>query len=202
MFSGRAHPRSQGIRPGLISIDGANSTHQCTLDDYNEAGARISVFNPDQLPDEFLVISRAEDLCARCRVVWRRDNDLGVAFEHRGSFQDAVEMRQRLGDKVGRADAFQDKPAEAVKPARPKAARPSSKPRKVLRNQYRFLEAECSLLALDPKRGITLADVKSAYRTRALKLHPDQGGSPEAFQALSQAYQKLLQACKVAAAGD
>lgn len=38
----------------------------------------------------------------------------------------------------------------------------------------------------------SLADIKRAYRVRALETHPDHGGDPEAFRAVVRAYQAAL----------
>ncbi|HEY6878428.1 MAG TPA: J domain-containing protein [Polyangiales bacterium] len=46
-----------------------------------------------------------------------------------------------------------------------------------------------ALLGLSP--GATLAELKRAYRQRALETHPDQGGNAEAFQRVQRAYEKL-----------
>ncbi len=40
--------------------------------------------------------------------------------------------------------------------------------------------------------GATLADVKTAYRQRALATHPDHGGDADAFRELHQAYERLV----------
>ena len=40
-------------------------------------------------------------------------------------------------------------------------------------------------------------DIEAAYKLRAKKLHPDVGGSEEAFQELSEAYEIALKALKV-----
>ncbi len=104
MFAGRAQQRVQLLKPGLISIDGASLTKQCTLGDITDTGARISVTNPDNIPDEFLLISRTEDLCASSNVVWRRGNDLGLIFLHRGQFIDADKMRRQLRVRCGKED--------------------------------------------------------------------------------------------------
>ncbi len=41
--------------------------------------------------------------------------------------------------------------------------------------------------------GYNLAQLKKAYRSKALQLHPDRGGDQQQFIALRQAYQQLLQ---------
>ena len=40
--------------------------------------------------------------------------------------------------------------------------------------------------------GASVADIKRAYRQRALALHPDRGGDADAFRALTRAYDKVL----------
>lgn len=45
------------------------------------------------------------------------------------------------------------------------------------------------LLGIDPASD-TLEDALHAYRERAKEVHPDQGGSEDAFEALQEAYEK------------
>ena len=51
------------------------------------------------------------------------------------------------------------------------------------------LQESLNLLELDIP--FTLEELKRSYRTKALKLHPDQGGSQESFIALNEAYKYL-----------
>jgi len=46
-------------------------------------------------------------------------------------------------------------------------------------------------LGLEPRASID--DIKRAYRMRALEVHPDRGGSDEAFRALHADYQAALE---------
>jgi hypothetical protein len=48
------------------------------------------------------------------------------------------------------------------------------------------------LVALGLAWPCTLQDVKQAFRAKAKTVHPDTGGSSEAFQALHRAYQEAL----------
>lgn len=53
------------------------------------------------------------------------------------------------------------------------------------------LSADVVLLGLTTETPTT-AEVRAAYKVRALELHPDRGGSAEAFDALARAYDRLL----------
>lgn len=46
-----------------------------------------------------------------------------------------------------------------------------------------------SILGLEP--GATHAELKAAYRRKALESHPDRGGDPTAFRAVIASYEKL-----------
>jgi hypothetical protein len=45
-------------------------------------------------------------------------------------------------------------------------------------------------LGVEPKA--TVAEIKQAYRARALRTHPDRGGSAEEFRALQSAYEAAM----------
>lgn len=42
-------------------------------------------------------------------------------------------------------------------------------------------------------KGASVPEIKRAYKQRALATHPDHGGDPAAFRALTRAYEKLLE---------
>eukprot|EP00930_Biecheleria_cincta_P047312 TRINITY_DN32775_c0_g1_i1.p1 TRINITY_DN32775_c0_g1~~TRINITY_DN32775_c0_g1_i1.p1 ORF type:complete len:114 (-),score=16.95 TRINITY_DN32775_c0_g1_i1:578-919(-) len=44
---------------------------------------------------------------------------------------------------------------------------------------------------LGVSRRATMIDMQTAFRQKALQLHPDRGGNKEAFQKLQEAYQTL-----------
>lgn len=45
---------------------------------------------------------------------------------------------------------------------------------------------------LGVKQTATEAEIKKAYRKKALKEHPDKGGDPEKFKDISKAYDTLM----------
>ena len=54
------------------------------------------------------------------------------------------------------------------------------------------LRAAGQLLGVDP--SATKEEIKKAYKAKALKSHPDKGGSKEQFQRVADAYNMLIAA--------
>ena len=53
----------------------------CAIVDVSEGGARIAVLATEMVPDEFLLtLSASSDVSRRCKVAWRRDDEVGVIF--------------------------------------------------------------------------------------------------------------------------
>jgi hypothetical protein len=55
---------------------------------------------------------------------------------------------------------------------------------------------EAALGRLGLRAPCTREDIKAAYRSRALEVHPDRGGDPGEFQAVEDAYRRLLRAAE------
>jgi hypothetical protein len=56
----------------------------CIVSDISVSGAKLSVRNSSDLPDTFmLVLSSNGDVRRDCRIVWRADGAVGVAFPGR-----------------------------------------------------------------------------------------------------------------------
>jgi DnaJ domain len=73
---------------------------------------------------------------------------------------------------------------------RGESAPPRKEPR--TRSPTRHVEHPLSahaVLGIEP--GASSAEVRAAYKRRALVAHPDQGGSDEAFRAVQRAYERL-----------
>jgi hypothetical protein len=53
----------------------------CALVDVSQGGARIAVLAADMVPDEFLLaFSAKSNVTRKCRVAWRREDEVGVTF--------------------------------------------------------------------------------------------------------------------------
>ncbi len=61
------------------------------------------------------------------------------------------------------------------------------------RKRYKPQEDLRKILGLTIKGEITLKQIKSAYKKRAKEIHPDRGGSHEAFCQLQSAYESLME---------
>lgn len=59
--------------------------------------------------------------------------------------------------------------------------------------RWEKLEAARRLLGLP--RQTTRAEIREAYRKKAVTLHPDRGGDPQKMKALNEAYQLLMEYC-------
>ena len=54
----------------------------CIAVDVCETGARLIIHDTSDVPDEFtIVLSYTREAARKCRLIWRGQNDVGVAFE-------------------------------------------------------------------------------------------------------------------------
>jgi hypothetical protein len=67
--------------PAWVDIGDGSPVRPCTLWDVSEAGARISIEAPADVPKEFsLVLSADGSVRRRCRVIWRSDAQIGARY--------------------------------------------------------------------------------------------------------------------------
>ena len=53
----------------------------CAIIDVSQGGARVAVLAADMVPDEFLLaFSPKSDVTRKCKVAWRKDDEVGVTF--------------------------------------------------------------------------------------------------------------------------
>jgi hypothetical protein len=68
-------------QPGWITLEGGFAARQCVVQDVSDAGARITIDDPNTLPAKLrLAFARDARTGRGCEVVWRRGNSVGVKF--------------------------------------------------------------------------------------------------------------------------
>lgn len=68
--------------PAKLIVDGDAPELDCVVLDISEGGARIGVEAAKEMPEKFTVVFTPRGSpYRRCRVVWRADSQVGVAFD-------------------------------------------------------------------------------------------------------------------------
>jgi hypothetical protein len=75
----RAALRRRILKAGSISFGGG--TIDCTVRNISDSGAALEVASPLCIPDRFNLVIRSDNLNRPCRIVWRKEKRLGVAFD-------------------------------------------------------------------------------------------------------------------------
>jgi hypothetical protein len=79
MIETRTAPRYRVARPALIEYGGDKM--RCTVRDLSINGASLEVIDSTVVPPRFTLVVPEDGLKLCCRVVRRRDFQVGVAFE-------------------------------------------------------------------------------------------------------------------------
>lgn len=69
----------------LVQIDAGEGSplRDCTIVDISDMGARLAIEHPESVPDHFTMLLTTRGIpCRKCRLVWRRDEHIGVEFDH------------------------------------------------------------------------------------------------------------------------
>jgi hypothetical protein len=76
----RAVQRTRVLRNAKIILDHRTSIVSCTVKNLSSQGACLSVASTYRLPDSFELTFEHGRSRRSCRVIWRTENKLGVAF--------------------------------------------------------------------------------------------------------------------------
>ncbi len=79
MTNKRAAPRLRVLKAGTIMFGSAGI--DCTVRNLSETGAALEVVSVVVMPTEFSLVIRSDNINRNCRVVWRKMNRIGVAFD-------------------------------------------------------------------------------------------------------------------------
>jgi len=62
-------------------IEFAGSTINCLIRNISISGAALDVTNPDNIPERFNLVFKADGTRIPCHVIWRQQERIGVAFD-------------------------------------------------------------------------------------------------------------------------
>ena len=75
----RAAPRHRVLKAGSIEFNGG--VIDCTIRNVSDTGAALEVASPVGVPDSFWLVVSGDHTRRHCRVAWRTDKRIGVAFD-------------------------------------------------------------------------------------------------------------------------
>ena len=79
MVETRIAPRVRVMKPAKIDYGG--DKYACTIRDISTTGAALDFSDFIRVPDKFTLIMPGDGLKLPCKVVWRREYRIGVAFD-------------------------------------------------------------------------------------------------------------------------
>ncbi len=79
MVEKRVAPRHRVLKAGTIEFGGG--AIDCTVRNVSNAGAALDVTSPIGIPEKFTLILPGDGRHFHCRIIWRRERRIGVAFE-------------------------------------------------------------------------------------------------------------------------
>lgn len=83
----RKSPRRRTLKGAKIAYAGRSISLPCVIKDASDHGVRLRVQSERDVPDTFELFVELDGMEAPCRVVWRRDTEVGVQFVEEPSFK-------------------------------------------------------------------------------------------------------------------
>ena len=80
MSENRTITRHRVLKAGTIEFNRAGGI-SCTVRNLSDTGACLAVVSPLGIPDSFDLVVPSDNLKRACRVVWRKEKQIGVAFQ-------------------------------------------------------------------------------------------------------------------------
>ncbi len=188
----RREERVEKTKAATICVDGAEMNFPCTVRDIHSSGARLSIVNAQGIADTFLLIVRSDDLIARCKVAWRKSNEIGVRFARVGDLAEEAHLKAEQHAAFNQAIRQQNQRMEQDRQRAEQEAQAQMQAQAM--RVARINAARMQIMGMDPTQPYTMEDLKSAYRRQAMNKHPDQGGDPVEFQQLTDIFHLMVQA--------
>ena len=76
----RRHPHLRTLKAGRILLNHHHSVIDCTVRSLSTLGACLQVASTIGIPERFDLVFDADHVIRTCRIVWHRENRLGVEF--------------------------------------------------------------------------------------------------------------------------
>jgi hypothetical protein len=76
----RGHQRHRVFKAGKIGFN-RGSVIDCLVRNVSESGALLQVVTPLGIPDRFDLMIEGEKAPRACRIMWRKERQIGVAFQ-------------------------------------------------------------------------------------------------------------------------
>jgi len=102
--------RKRVLKGALIAYNNRSSTMSCAVRDLSETGARLRVVQGQAVPSRFDLIVESDGLDVPCAVVWRRGEEIGVAFERPPERKPPVRTQLATPSPAGRPPSLLRKP--------------------------------------------------------------------------------------------
>jgi hypothetical protein len=74
----RATPRRHTYRPAFLFTRAGAPLGRCVVKDISQCGAKLVYTTKEELPDQLLLTIDRDRI--HCKLMWRRDEELGVRF--------------------------------------------------------------------------------------------------------------------------
>jgi hypothetical protein len=106
MSERRISPRQRSFLKGRIVFNGGQNSLDCLIRDMSSMGARLELSGSVTLPDRFDLYLPHRDETWRAHLQWRRDGQIGVAFDQIDGAQPEMPMAaQDLAARVQKLEA-------------------------------------------------------------------------------------------------
>lgn len=79
MTEKRIAQRHRVLKRGTLAFGGGGI--DCTVRSLSETGARVDVESPVGVPQEVTLVIETDHFARRCRPVWKKEKQIGLAFE-------------------------------------------------------------------------------------------------------------------------
>jgi hypothetical protein len=83
----RRRPRTRTLKSARILLNHHHSVIDCTVRNLSSTGACLNVASVVGIPEQFDVFFEADRSIRACRMVWHRENQVGVEFAEEAPVQ-------------------------------------------------------------------------------------------------------------------